>query len=170
MSDLFVHISGDKDRITGPRVRKLLEPFRRLHSINDLRIVGPFSDKYKTEMLADVSKPPPRDQEPFARVLATYEKAISRFDSGDFVSSIRELGNTLNELDDAVRLHKGDFDLQIVLGPYATFTLREASENTELKSLDEVSLGLFKGMLLECMEGCRIDFLWSHTYVGYLYL
>ena len=88
---------------TSSRVRRLLEPFRRLHSIKDLHIIGPLSDIYKSEVIADMSKPPPSKEDLFNYVFISLGKAIDKFDSGDFASSIPELLNTLDELDDAAK-------------------------------------------------------------------
>ena len=102
-------------------MRRLLEPFRRLHSINDLQIIGPLSDIYKAEVMADISKPPPSSEDLFNYVLISLEKAISKLDSGDFASSISEFQNTLDELDDAICLRGNDSLTDPVTGRYAGF-------------------------------------------------
>ena len=86
---------------TSSRVRRLLEPFRRLHSMKDLHITGPLSDIYKSEVIADMGKPPPSNEDLCNRVFISLEKAFDKFDNGDFASSIPEFLNTLDELDDA---------------------------------------------------------------------
>lgn len=100
---------------TSSRVRRLLEPFRRLHSIKDLQIIGPLSDIYKSEVIADMSKPPPSNKDLFNFVFISLEKAMDKFDSGDFASSIPEYLNTLDELDDAHKRERSmiDFDDEI---------------------------------------------------------
>ena len=86
---------------TSSRVRRLLEPFRRLHSITDVHIIGPLSDIWISEVIADMSKPPPSNEDLFSRVFISFEEAMDKTDYGDFASSIPEYLNTLDELDDA---------------------------------------------------------------------
>lgn len=76
---------------TSSRVRRLLEPFRRLHSMNNLQIIGSIPEKYKAEVIADISKPLPKNQEPCDHVLTCFKEAISKNDCGDFATSVPEL-------------------------------------------------------------------------------
>ena len=117
---------------TNPRVRKLLEPTRRLHSIVNLQLRGSLSDKYKAELVADISKPPASDQEVFQHLLTSSEETFSVFDSRKFASSILELRKTLDELDDARRMHKEPLATKIMEGRYAGFTFHAAYEDIEL--------------------------------------
>lgn len=121
---------------TSSRVRKLLEPLRRLHSINDLRILGPLSEKYKAAVIADISRFTPSFEDIFNYARISLEKAIGHFDSGDFASSIIELKNAIDEVHNAalhrdIRLSpRSDFitrPYKITTGPYAGYNLCDAS-------------------------------------------
>lgn len=115
---------------TNLRVRRLLEPLRQLHSIHSPQIIGPLSEEYKAEVIADITKTMPSDQELFDHVLTTSEKAINNPDSGDSASSILDLKNTLVELGVAKRLIK-DIYTELITGPYAGVTMWEAYEDIE---------------------------------------
>ena len=116
---------------TSSRVRRLLEPFRRLHSIRDPQIIAPLSKEYKAEVIADICRPLPSDHDLFDHVVTTFEEAVNTFDTGDFASSISELRNTLDELKDARYLHTGDAQAEIITGPYAGNTFWNAFEDIE---------------------------------------
>ncbi|KAF6233295.1 hypothetical protein HO173_008586 [Letharia columbiana] len=109
----------------------LLEPFRRLHSTNNLQIIGSIPEKDKAEVIADTSRNLPKNQEPFDHVFTCFKEAISKNDCGDFATSISELGNALNELDDAISLYRGDVETEIMAGPYARCTIWNAYEHIE---------------------------------------
>lgn len=116
---------------TSPRVRRLLEPLRRLHSLIDPQIIGPFPDKYSAEVIADISKPPPSDQDIFDRVLVSCGKGLRKFGSGEFFASITEFRNTLDELEDARDLNKLDEHSEIIAGPHAGLNIWEAYEEVQ---------------------------------------
>ena len=120
---------NNKSDTMSPRVHRLLESFRRLHSIRDPQIVGPISKTYKAEIIAEMSKPLPRNQHLFAHMLTIFRSAMNNFGSIDYASSVPELKNTLNELREA---WKPDIeDTMIVKGPYAGFTIGEAYKSMQ---------------------------------------
>lgn len=121
------------------RVRRLLEPFRRLHSTNNLQIIGSIPEKDKAEVIADTSRNLPKNQEPFDHVFTCFKEAISKNDCGDFATSISELGNALNELDDAISLYRGDVETEIMAGPYARCTIWNAYEHIEFSAWTKIA-------------------------------
>ena len=129
---------------TSSRVRKLLEPFRQLHSIRDPQIIGPLSEQYKVEIVAQLSKSPPSSQHLFDHVLTTSGEATNTFDSGDFARSIPELKNTLDELADVPYLDREDACERIIIGPYAGCTIRDAYKDIEFTVWTKLAWACFK--------------------------
>lgn len=138
---------------TSPRVRRLLEPFRRLHSINDLQIIGPPSDIYKAEVMADISETPPSNGNPLKYVLISLEEAISKFDSGDFASSISKFRTTLDELDDAICLRGNDSVTDPVMGRYAGFAFWDARDDIAFTVWTKLSWACLKTADVNTADG-----------------
>ena len=114
---------NNKIRLMSPRVRRLLEPLRELHSIRDPQIMGPLTEEYKAEVITDISKHLPSNQDRFDNVLTTFGEAINSFNFGNFYSSISAFRNTLDELNDAKHLHRGIVHTKFTTGPYAGFII-----------------------------------------------
>lgn len=122
-------ITDHKQSTTTSRERRLFEPFRQLHSIRDAQIIGQLSDQYKAEIIAEISKPSPSNQDLFDHVLTAYQKAMCNLESGDFVSSILDFRHTLDELNDARYQHRWiayNIGVMVTTGPYAGSLISEA--------------------------------------------
>ncbi|CAF9942011.1 hypothetical protein IMSHALPRED_003152 [Imshaugia aleurites] len=115
----------NKIGFTGPRVRRLLEPFRQLHSLRDPQIMGPLFDEYRAGVIADMTKPLPSRQELFDLVLASFQKAMIKFDSREFASSIDAFETTLHEMCDA----PSQPHMKITVGPYMGYTFYNAYQD-----------------------------------------
>ena len=120
--------TNNKSDIPNPRVRRLLEPFRRLHNIRHPQIMGPLSESYKAEIAAEMRKPLPRNQHGFDHMFLIFRAAMDNFGYKDFELSVLELRNTIEELRNVWR---PGLDGIIVKGPYAGFTVGEAYESIE---------------------------------------
>lgn len=154
---------------TSSRVRRLLEPFCQLHSIRDPQVIGPLSEKYKAEIVAQISKPLPSNQHLFDHVLTTSKKATNTFSSGDFALSISELRNTLDELVDARYLYRGDAYDEIITGPYAGYTIREADKDIEFAVWNKLAWACLKTGDVETADNWlmwiikyHIEIQWEH--------
>lgn len=82
------------------QIRRLLEPLRRLHSIQVVHIEGPVSEHYKAPLEASMCGRGPSDKELFDVVLATYEDARITYDTGDLSSAVTKMKQTLDIIDD----------------------------------------------------------------------
>lgn len=100
-----VNIGHDKvtdasSRLVGVRVRRLLEPFRRLQGLEAVHIEGPVSQEYNLPLIAGICQPEPSDEELFDRVLATIGDAISTYEAGHMSSAVTKIKYTLDAMAD----------------------------------------------------------------------
>lgn len=70
------------------KVQRLLEPFRRLHSIGKVVIAGQIDDQYNSETVAIMMKEPPTSAEMIHTACATKAKGDEAFRNKDFPSSL----------------------------------------------------------------------------------
>ncbi len=70
------------------KIQRLLEPFRRLHSIGRVVIAGQINDKYSSEIVAGMMKEPPTSAEMIHTACATKAKGDEAFRNKDFPSSL----------------------------------------------------------------------------------
>lgn len=125
------HCQARVNDTPSPRVRKLLEPFRRLHGI-DLQIMGSVPSKYKAEIIAFISRTLPSNQELFDHVLTKSARAISIYSSGDYHFSILALKDSLDELGNTLPLHDEEESSMIVMaGRYAGWYILCAYKDIE---------------------------------------
>lgn len=87
-------------RCSDSQIRRLLEPLRRLHSIQAVHIEGPVSEHYKASLEASMCGRGPSDKELFDVVLATYEDARITYDTGDISLAVTKMKQTLDIIDD----------------------------------------------------------------------
>lgn len=87
-------------KCTEHQTRRLLEPFRRLHSVQAVHIEGPISGQYKASLLASMCGPGPSDQELFDAASAKLEDAMLTYDAGDVSSAVTKLKYTLDAIDE----------------------------------------------------------------------
>ncbi len=90
--------------LISPRVRRLLEPFRGLHSLEAVHVEGPISQQYKATLIASMCGPEPSDEDLFDRVLAAFGDAMTTYEAGDFSSAIRKMKQTLDMMLDCSHL------------------------------------------------------------------
>ncbi len=112
------------------RVRRLLKPFRQWRGIRDPQIIGPVPYSYRVQIIGDMGKPPPSDQDLFDHVLTTYHKAMDNFDSEDFVSSKSIFIETLGKISYASRGYRHK---KVVTGLFAGCTFSEVYKTVEFK-------------------------------------
>ena len=79
-----------------PRVRRLLEPLRALHSIGTPCITAPISQRYKQEIETSLSRERPSFSELSLIVTSVYDDANKTFDAGDFASAIDKTNGALD--------------------------------------------------------------------------
>lgn len=85
---------------TDHQIRRLLEPLRRLHSLEAVYIEGPVTEKYKAPLIASMCGPEPSDQDLFDAVLAMFEDAEITDETGDLSSAITKMKDTLDTMKD----------------------------------------------------------------------
>lgn len=87
-----------------PQTRRLLEPFRRLHSIQAVHIEGPIIEQYKVPLLASMQGPGPSDQELLDEALAMLEDALITYDTGNISSAVTKMKYTLDTVEEHKRI------------------------------------------------------------------
>ena len=84
---------ADSDSMS-PSTKRLLEPFRSLHSLEAVRIKGPINNRYKTDLITSMCGPGPSEQQLFERVLTAYEDAMTTYHAGHTSCAITKLKQT----------------------------------------------------------------------------
>ena len=115
-------------QLDSPRARRLLEPFRALHSVRYSYIDAPISEVYLLEMLYSLSRERPSIQDCFSVVDSAYEDAIA---CKDFALAILKMRATLDILND-FWAHLGNRDITFVLaGRYSGVHSDDAIDRIE---------------------------------------
>lgn len=70
------------------KVKRLLDPFRRLHSIGQIVISGDVNEQYKSEIVASMMKEPPTAEVIINMACATKAEGDEAFHNEDFSSSV----------------------------------------------------------------------------------
>ena len=82
------------------RARRLLEPFRVLHSIGCSYIDAPISESYRLEIHDSLSRDGPSIHHIFSVACSAFDEAIATFDSRNFGLAISKIRGTLDTLQD----------------------------------------------------------------------
>lgn len=72
-----------------PRLRRLLEPLRALHSIGFSYIDAPISERHRQEIQTTLSRVRPSIHEVFSTLLPVYKEAMTTFGAGHFALAIQ---------------------------------------------------------------------------------
>ena len=133
--------------VSSPRVMKLLEPLRKLHSLHGAYIKGPIRDDYRTALLRSLLGPPPGDLECFDELLTKFKDAMSTYDRGDQEAGLVKLKLTLDTLKDQMSARANDWSGHIVIpqgAPYAGYTVRNAQRDIEIQVWTKLAWKLLK--------------------------
>ena len=90
----------NSSKTTDFQIRRLLEPFRSLHSLQGVHIEGPLAKGYKSPLIASMCAQEPSDEELFDTVYAGYEDAILTYETGDLSSAVNKMKNILDVMKD----------------------------------------------------------------------
>ena len=122
--------------VSSPRVLKLLEPLRRLHSLHGVYIEGPIGDDHKIALQLSMLGPPPSGLELFDELLSKFKDAMSTYDRGDQEAGFVKLKLTLDTIGDQMIARDTDWSGDAVIpqgAPYAGYTVRSAQRDIEVQ-------------------------------------
>ena len=122
--------------VSSPRVLKLLESLRRLHSLHEVYIEGPIGDDYKTALLLSMRRPPPSDVELFGELFYKFEDAMSTYDVGDQEEGFIKLKLTLDTIKEQMSTRERSWRGEAVVpqgAPYAGYTVWDAQRDIEVQ-------------------------------------
>ena len=111
-------------KCTETQTRRLLEPFRRLHSVQAVHIEGPIIEQYRARLLASMRGPGPNDQELFDAASAMLGDALITYDTGDVSSAVTKMKYTLDTIEDNIRI--------TLQGPHPPPPLSDAYEEMKI--------------------------------------
>lgn len=115
-------LSDPLSHVDHPRLRRLLDPLRVLHSIESLYIDAPISDRYCEEIGTSLTRARPTIDDLLSLVYPAYEEAITTFRAGCFAQSIYKLRGALDILGDLDTSLWPDYsyhDDVLTTGPFA---------------------------------------------------
>ena len=95
---------------TQQQTYRLLEPLRRLHSLQAVHIEGPVGEHYKVPLVESMCRPGPTEKELFDVVLAVFEDARTTYDTGNLSSAVSKMKHTLDTMDDYKNIAQCMFD------------------------------------------------------------
>lgn len=95
---------------TQQQTYRLLEPLRRLHSLQAVHIEGPVGEHYKVPLVESMCRPGPTEKELFDVVLAMFEDARTTYDTGNLSSAVSKMKHTLDTMDDYKNIAQCMFD------------------------------------------------------------
>ena len=117
-------ITGAKSRPSEPpgltpRLRRLLEPLRVLHSIGFSCIDAPISEHYRQEIQSSLSRARPAIHDHYLKLLSTYDEALETFAAGCFASAIHKLRDTLDIYNEEIYVDSHNAFVRLGTGPLA---------------------------------------------------
>lgn len=89
-------LSEPPSHVDNPRLRRLLEPLRVLHSIESSYIDAPISERYWKEIHTSLSRARPSTDNLLSLLYPAYEEAITTFEAGCFALAIHRLRGALD--------------------------------------------------------------------------
>lgn len=104
--------TGDKFKLSGspaPRLRRLLEPLRAMHSIGSSHIDAPISELYRETILTSLSRIRTSSQDLFPTLVSTYEEAMTTFKAGCSTLAVQQLRSALDMWNDLTYLYTAKF-------------------------------------------------------------
>ena len=129
------HGKDTKTTHSSPRVLRLLEPLRELHSLYGLSIEGPIGEDYKSLLLHDMMGPPPTDEEMFGTLLRNFEDTLTADESGDPDSAFEKFKIALDTVNVQGKTRPEDWygSAKIQTGPYTGRTVDEADDDPQMQ-------------------------------------
>ena len=116
-----------------PRVLRLLEPLHRLHSLQNVHIVGPINEEYKKDLLCKMHGPPPSDHDMFDILLAKFEDAMNTHETGDQSAALDKMKMTLDIMKEQNTIRGLEHDLSAVVltGKYVGYSIWSAQQDIQ---------------------------------------
>ena len=118
-------LSGSPSLINTPRLRRLLEPLRALHSIGSSYIDAPISERYREAIQTSLFRARPGIQDFFTILVSAYEEAMTTFKAGYSTLAVQQLRGTL-DIWKLKYLYTPDSSTKLATGPFAGFMLHRA--------------------------------------------
>ena len=140
-------LSGPPSLINTPRLRRLLEPLRALHSIGSSYIDAPISEQYREVIHKSLFRARPRSQDLFPILVSAYEEAMTTFRAGCFTLAVQQLRGTLDIWNELIDLYTPNSSTKLATGPFAGFTLQRA--------LGLIRFDLFKSLARAYWADCE---------------
>ena len=139
-------LSGSPYLLDTPRLRRLFEPLRALHSIGSSYIDAPISERYREVIQTSLFRARPSVQDQFPILLSAYEEAMRTFRAGYATLAVQQLRGTLDIWDEITWLHSRDASTELATGSFAGFTLSRA--------LQDIRYDLFKSLTRAYLAVC----------------
>ena len=108
-------------RTTDQQIGRLLEPLRRLHSVQAVHIEGPISEQYKASLSASICRAAPTDQELFDAAFAIFEDAMATYEANDFPLAIAKMERTLDAMYDYKAISPSNFHFHFLSPVWDTY-------------------------------------------------
>ena len=140
-------LSGPPSLINKPRLRRLLEPLRALHSIGSSYIDAPISERYREVILKSLFRARPRSQDLFPILVSAYEEAMTTFRAGYSSLAVQQLRGTLDIWNELMYLYTPGSSTKLATGPFAGFMLPRA--------LGLIRYDLFKTLTRAYLADCE---------------
>ena len=121
-----IELSGPPSLINTPRLRRLLEPLRALHSIGSSYIDAPISERYREVILKSLFRARPGSQDLFPILVSAYEEAMTTFRAGYFTLAVQQVRGTLDIWNESIYLCTPNSSTKLATGPFAGFMLQRA--------------------------------------------
>ena len=126
-----------------PRLRRLLEPLRVLHSVEFSYIDAPISEQYREAMHASLLRVRPAIHDQYSMLFSAYEEALETFTAGFFASAIHKLRGTFDIWRDADNVDGYDAFTRLATGPFAGMLFKDAL----LRMYHSISMSLARAYL-----------------------
>ena len=140
-------LSGPPSLINTPRLRRLLEPLRALHSIGSSYIDGPISERYREAIQTSLFRSPPSLQDLFPILVSAYEEAMTTFRAGYFTLAVQQLRGALDIWNGLTYMYTADSSTKLATGPFAGLMLQQA--------LGSIRYDLFKTLVRAYLIDCE---------------
>ena len=139
-------LSGPRSLINTPRLRRLLEPLRALHSIGSSYIYAPISERYREMIQISLFRARPSLQDLFPILVSAYEEAMTTFRAGCITLAVQQLRGTLDIWNELTYMYTADSSTKLATGPFAGFMLHRA--------LGSIRYDLFKTLVRAYLIDC----------------
>ena len=144
-------LSGPPSLIDTPRLRRLLEPLRALHSIGSSYIDAPISEPYREVIQTSLFRARPTVHDQFRILLSAYEEAMGTYRAGYSTLAVQQLRGTLDIWNEVTYLYSRHPSPELVTGTgsFAGFTLARA--------LQDIRYDLFNTLIRAHLAVCEED-------------